>query len=115
MTKLHAETAELASQKCTIFAKGTPALTGTGVSQFKLQLRGNWKVKGKKQLEKAFKFPDFLKALHFTNQVGKLAQKENHHPDIYLSYGEVRLQLSTHSVGGLSPNDFILAAKINQL
>jgi 4a-hydroxytetrahydrobiopterin dehydratase len=115
MTKPHAKTTDLAVRKCITFAKGTPALTGIALGQFTRRLKGNWKVKGKKTLEKTFKFPDFLKALQFTNQVGKIAQKENHHPDIYLSYGEVRLQWSTHSVGGLSENDFILAAKVNQL
>lgn len=79
------------------------------------QLRGKWKLKDGKQLERTFKFEDFKQALDFTNQVGELAEAQEHHPDILLMYGEVRLQLSTHSAKGLTKNDFILAAKINEL
>jgi len=79
------------------------------------QLPGEWKLKDNHQLEKSFKFPDFLAALAFTNQVGALAEKQGHHPDIFLTYGEVKLQLSTHHSNTLTENDFILAAKINEL
>ncbi|HPC96403.1 MAG TPA: 4a-hydroxytetrahydrobiopterin dehydratase [Sedimentisphaerales bacterium] len=54
-------------------------------------------------------------ALAFVNRVGELAERENHHPDIDLSYGKVRIDLWTHKIGGLHENDFILAAKIDRL
>ena len=79
------------------------------------ELPGEWKLKGNQLLEKTFTFPDFQKALDFTNSVGRIAEDQGHHPDIYLTYGEVRIQLSTHSAGGLTENDFILAAKINEV
>jgi len=79
------------------------------------QLPGKWKLKSGRQLEKSFKFPDFKKALKFTNRVGAIAEAQGHHPDVFLAYGEVRIQLSTHSARGLTENDFILAAKINRL
>ena len=63
-----------------------------------------------------FVFRDFKEALSFVNKVGRLAETEDHHPDIFLhNYKKVDITLSTHAIGGLSVNDFIMAAKINQL
>lgn len=62
-----------------------------------------------------FSFKDFKQALSFVNKVGELAEIEGHHPDVYLFYGKVTLTLSTHNVGGLTVNDFILASKIDGL
>jgi 4a-hydroxytetrahydrobiopterin dehydratase len=64
-------------------------------------------------ISKEYKFKDFLGAMNFVKKVAKIAQKENHHPDIHIFYNKVLLELSTHSIGGLSENDFILATKID--
>ena len=61
-------------------------------------------------LVRSWQFPSFRRALEFVNQVASLAEKSDHHPDIFLSYRMVRLELSTHSEGGLTGNDFALAA-----
>lgn len=74
-----------------------------------------WKILNEHHLEREFTFKDFKKALVFTNLVGKIAEAEGHHPDIQLSWGRVRIMLWTHSVNGLSENDFIVAAKIDAL
>lgn len=66
-------------------------------------------------VSREFAFNDFGEALAFINAVGDLAERENHHPDIHCRWNTVRLDLSTHAVGGLSADDFILAAKINRL
>lgn len=66
-------------------------------------------------LERIWHFPTFEAALDFVLEVGKLASETAHHPDIHLSYKTVRLELSTHKIGGLSRNDFLMAAKINAL
>ena len=66
-------------------------------------------------LSRSYAFKDFKEALDFTNRLGALAEEEGHHPDIQVSWGRVGISLSTHSVGGLSENDFILAARINGL
>ena len=66
-------------------------------------------------LEREFTFDDFRQALDFVNEVGELAEEQGHHPDIYLSYGKVKIQLWTHKINGLHENDFILAAKIDAL
>jgi len=66
-------------------------------------------------IEREFKFKDFREAMEFVNEVARVAQKEDHHPDIWISYNKVRLEFSTHKIGGLSKNDFILAAKVDRL
>ena len=106
---------ELASKKCKPCEDGAAPLAGDALRQMQNQLDGNWRISGGKQLEQKFEFPDFKEALKFTNHVGEIAEQQGHHPDIFLAYGEVRIRLSTHAAGGLTENDFILAAKINEL
>ena len=67
------------------------------------------------RIERELRFPDFEQAMAFVNKVAGIAQQEDHHPDILISYNKVRLVLSTHKIGGLSRNDFIVAAKIDRL
>ena len=77
-----------------------------------------WQVKevdGVKRLERVYKFRNFVEALDFTNKVGALAEEENHHPLIITEYGKVSLQWWTHKIKGLHKNDFIMAAKTDQL
>ena len=68
-----------------------------------------------KRLVKTFRFQDFLQAVGFVNAIAPVAEAEGHHPDLHVRWGEVRVILWTHAVGGLTENDFILAAKIEQL
>ena len=105
------KTASLTKRKCSVKAARLDAKT---INSLAKQISGKWKIKGK-QLERGFKFPDFKKAWDFTNKVGKIAEQQQHHPDIFLTWGEVRLNLSSHQAGGLSENDFIMAARIDQL
>lgn len=105
----------LAKQDCIPCKKGSPPLKGADLENLRKQLGGGWLVVDDHHLEKEFKFKDFKQALDFTNEVGRIAEEQDHHPDILLSWGKARVTLWTHSVGGLSPNDFILAAKVEQL
>lgn len=74
----------------------------------------DWEVVDDKKIEKKYRFKDFKEALAFVNRVGALAETEGHHPDINLyNWDKVKITLSTHAIGGLSQNDFILAAKID--
>lgn len=74
-----------------------------------------WEVVEEKKINKHFKFKDFKSALAFVNKIGKIAEAENHHPNIYLyGWNKVRVTLTTFSIGGLSQNDFIMAAKIDK-
>jgi 4a-hydroxytetrahydrobiopterin dehydratase len=72
-------------------------------------------TQSEKQIEREFKFKDFREAMAFVNQVADVANEQDHHPDIRILYSRVQLKLSTHKIGGLSQNDFILAAKIDRL
>lgn len=65
------------------------------------------------KISKEYKFQDFIGAINFVERVADVAEMEGHHPDIHINYNKVLLELSTHSIGGLSENDFILAAKID--
>jgi 4a-hydroxytetrahydrobiopterin dehydratase len=90
-------------------------MEGAEIGAYLQQLGDGWMVMGSERLEKGFHFPDFLSALAFVNRVGTVAEEEGHHPDIHLSWGHVMVTIWTHAVGGLTENDFILAAKIDSL
>jgi 4a-hydroxytetrahydrobiopterin dehydratase len=78
----------------------------------------DWQViehEGVKRLSREFKFANFREALAFTNAVGELAEREDHHPDIHLAWGRVRVEVWTHKIRGLHENDFILAAKADAI
>ncbi|MBI2132540.1 MAG: 4a-hydroxytetrahydrobiopterin dehydratase, partial [Candidatus Tectomicrobia bacterium] len=76
---------------------------------------GGWRVVDEHHLEKEYKFPDFRKAMDFTVRVGELAERQGHHPDIYLAWGKVRLTIWTHKIDGLTESDFVFAAKADQV
>ncbi|HKQ46823.1 MAG TPA: 4a-hydroxytetrahydrobiopterin dehydratase [Phycisphaerae bacterium] len=106
--------ADLASQKCVPCEGGVPPLSDEKVRELLGRLDG-WGVEKNHHLLRTFTFPDFKKALSFVNKVGEVAEAEGHHPDIYLSWGMVRVETWTHAINGLTENDFILAAKIDKL
>ncbi len=75
-----------------------------------------WELEdGYQKIERKFKFKNFKQALAFVNKVGRVAETEGHHPNIEFGWGYVEIELWTHAIGGLSENDFILAAKIEKL
>jgi len=94
---------------------GVPPLTGQELAGLARQLDAAWQVVNEHHLEREFKFPNFREALKYTNRVGELAEAQNHHPDIYLAWGKVKLTLWTHKIDGLTESDFIFAAKVDQL
>ena len=104
---------DLTNEHCKPCNKETPPLRGEALNKLHQQLDGKWRLINEHHLEKEYAFDDFREALAFTNRIGEVAEKENHHPDIYLTYGKVGLKLWTHSINGLSENDFILAAKVD--
>lgn len=73
-----------------------------------------WSLNGK-WITKEFKFKNFVEAMKFVGRVADIAEQEGHHPDIHIHYNKVRFDIWTHAIGGLSENDFILAAKIDAL
>lgn len=106
---------DLAKKQCAAGDSKTPPLKGEALKQMQSRLGGGWEIQNEQRLEKKFKFADFRHALEFVNRVGEIAEKQNHHPDIYFTWGEARIQIWTHSAKGLTENDFILAAKISEL
>ena len=90
-------------------------LTSSVVQQYKGELKLVWEVLEGKKIRHEFKFANFVQAMAFVNQVAAIAEEENHHPDLHIFYNRVVIELWTHAVGGLSENDFILAAKIEKL
>jgi 4a-hydroxytetrahydrobiopterin dehydratase len=103
----------LTSKHCVPCEGGIPALTAAEIAALMPQLNG-WSVQDDKKLTKAYTFPDFVQALAFVNRAGGIAEEEGHHPDLYLTWGKVGVELTTHAIGGLSENDFILAAKLDE-
>lgn len=106
---------ELAEKKCPPCDEGTAAVSGAHLDELLKKLGHDWKITGEHHLEKNFKFKDFRQALNFTNQVGEVAESIGHHPDIYLTWGQVGINIFTHKVNGLTENDFVLAAKIEEM
>ncbi len=104
----------LLSQHCVEYASGTPPLDAAAVEAYLARVPG-WRLE-EGVLRRRLRFGDFMALITFTNRLAYLAEQEQHHPD-YLVHGyrRLRLDFATHSIGGLSPNDFIMAAKVNRL
>jgi 4a-hydroxytetrahydrobiopterin dehydratase len=106
--------AKLAEKKCVPCHGGMPTLKPDEVAPLLADLGAGWRVEEGKKLVKRFKRKDFLDAIAFVDRIGPIAEGEGHHPDLYVRYGSVDAILWTHAVDGLTENDFILAAKIDQ-
>jgi 4a-hydroxytetrahydrobiopterin dehydratase len=104
----------LAEKTCVPCRGGVPPLTAEQIHPLLSQLRG-WSASNNHHLEKEFKFSDFKGALDFVNKVGAIAEQQGHHPDMFLAWGKVRVQIWTHKIDGLTESDFILAAKIDRV
>lgn len=106
---------ELADKKC-VACEGDMAPLNRTEAEILLKQLKEWRLSGDARwISKQFKFKDFSEALAFTNKVGEIAESEGHHPDIQLSWGSVVIELTTHAIKGLSQNDFIIAAKVDEI
>jgi 4a-hydroxytetrahydrobiopterin dehydratase len=106
---------DLISKKCVPCEGGVPSFTKEEAEKYLPEVSGWTLSEDAKKIFREFKFKDFKEAMRFVNAVADLAESEGHHPDIYIFWNRVKLELSTHAIAGLSENDFILAAKINTL
>lgn len=106
---------DLADKTCTPCRGGVPPLEGEELERLAAELGGGWKIVDGHHLEKEYRFPDFRQALEFTNRIGELAEEVNHHPNIFLTWGRVRVELWTHKIDGLNEADFVWAAKADRL
>lgn len=94
---------------------GTPPLNETQIKNYLAQLKTPWEVVDSIKIKKTLTFKDFKEAMGFVNKVAEIAEAEQHHPDIAIFYNKVTIELWTHAIGGLSENDFVMAAKIGNL
>ena len=104
----------LSAKSCIPCRGGVPALGRAEIVPLLRQLEG-WEVVNDHHLTKNLTFPDFASAVAFVNRVGELAEREGHHPDLYLAWGKVKLTLWTYKIDGLTESDFIFAAKSEEL
>lgn len=107
------ETDTLARKHCVACDATTPPLGEEAVQDLMPSVPG-WELVETK-LQRRFRFRDFKEAMAFVNRVAEVAESEGHHPDLYISWNRVRVELTTHAIKGLSENDFIMAARISEL
>jgi 4a-hydroxytetrahydrobiopterin dehydratase len=103
----------LADRSCTVCKPGTPTLPRDEAAKLLRELDG-WTVEND-ILTKTISFQGFMPGVRLTDRIAELAESEGHHPDLHLSYGSLRIDLTTHAAGGLTENDFVLAAKIDRI
>jgi 4a-hydroxytetrahydrobiopterin dehydratase len=107
---------ELIRKKCVPCEGGVPPLTPAEVDQMLQGMPGWHATEGGQRIRREWVARNFVAAIDFFNKVAQLAEAEGHHPDLHLSgYRNVAIEVWTHAIGGLSENDFILAAKIDQI
>ena len=108
---------QLAQMKCTACNAGEPTVSDEEMASYQQQLP-QWMIverAGIKRLERVFKFKNFVEALAFTNKVGELAEQEGHHPALLTEWGKVTVTWWTHAIKELHKNDFVMAARTDQL
>ena len=109
---------DLLDKKCVPCEGGVKAFDISEIHKYQKKVDG-WKIINSKNniyfLEKEFLFKNFLESQKFINEVGKVSEIEGHHPDIKFGWGYAKIEITTHAIKGLSENDFILAAKIDQI
>lgn len=108
---------ELKSQSCEACKADAPQVTGDELASLQKEVP-EWTLVengGEQQIERTFKFKNFAEALAFTNKVGDLAEAEGHHPALLTEYGKTTVNWWTHKIGGLHRNDFIMAARTDEL
>tara|TARA_B100000795_G_scaffold93964_1_gene68795 strand:+ start:982 stop:1326 length:345 start_codon:yes stop_codon:yes gene_type:complete len=109
---------DLLSKKCTPCEGGISVLDLSEIHKYQKKIDGWDIIKNEKNIyfiKKNFKFKNFIDSQNFINKVGKISENESHHPDISFGWGYAKIFITTHAIEGLSENDFILAAKIDQV
>ena len=106
---------ELTKKKCKPCEGGVPKLTPTEILEYQQALNDPWEVADEMKILKEFTFKAYPEVIGFVNKVANLAEEEGHHPVMHVFFSLVKVELWTHAILGLSENDFILAAKIDEL
>jgi len=103
----------LTDKICKVASEGEN-LSEKDIPHYRAQIHSDWQIQEEK-LERKFTFRDLSEALDYTQKISDIVEREGHHPEIQLNYGEARIKFSTQEVEGLHENDFIMAAKIDRL
>ena len=107
---------ELAARRCKPCEGGTPPLTRSAAEAFLGQVSSDWKLSADAHsIRREFSFRDFYRTMSFVNALAHIANIEDHHPDLEVGYNRCRVTFTTHAVRGLSENDFVCAAKVDQI
>ena len=107
---------ELATRKCKPCEGGIAPLTGAAAGRFLAQVTSAWTLtKDGRAIRREFRFRDFYRTMSFVNALAHIANIEDHHPDLEAGYNYCHVIFTTHSIGGLSENDFVCAAKVDQI
>lgn len=107
---------DLAKKKCIPCEGGVEPLSEAQARALMPELQEGWLlIDGGRMLARTFEFKDFKDTMAFVNKVAAIAEEEGHHPDMSISYNTLSIELTTHAIDGLSENDYILAAKIDQV
>jgi 4a-hydroxytetrahydrobiopterin dehydratase len=105
----------LSDKKCVACEGGIPPLTQDEIAKYQPEVP-EWSVSADSlSISRQFTFKNFKEALAFADKIGVIAEEEGHHPELAVAWGKVGVHLTTHAIGGLSDNDFILAAKIDKI
>jgi len=105
---------ELAKKECVPCRGGVPPLKGQTLIELQKELGHDWEVIEEHHLEKTFTFDDWAQAMVFANKVSDIAEEANHHPDLHIEWGKVKVQIWSHKIDGLTESDFIFAAKAQE-
>ncbi|KAA3598469.1 MAG: 4a-hydroxytetrahydrobiopterin dehydratase [Calditrichaeota bacterium] len=106
---------KLSEKKCIPCEGKVPRLSQDEIGKFRSELKNEWQVLEGRKISCEFKFKNFVEAMKFANKITEIAEGEDHHPDLHISWGKVVVEIWTHSIDGLSENDFILSSKIEEL
>lgn len=107
---------KLSKKKCVPCEGGVKPLAEAEARKLLPELEQDWMlIDGGRMLARTFNFKDFVETMKFVNKIADIAEEEQHHPDLSIAYNVLSIELMTHAINGLSENDFILAAKIDEL
>jgi 4a-hydroxytetrahydrobiopterin dehydratase len=106
---------KLINKKCVPCEGGIPSLTSKEIAEYMKQISKEWVLTDEKKISRNFAFVNYRHTIDFVNKVADLAEEEGHHPVMNVSYGKIHIEIWTHAIDGLSENDFILAAKIDNI
>ena len=113
---------DLAQRTCVPCRGGIPPLTREQIAPLLEQVDAHWSVetRGNREaailfLKRTYRFGDFAQALDAANAIGALAQEQQHHPDLYVAWGKLGVEVWTHKIGGLTESDFVFAAKCDAI